>query len=157
MPHSPTYLDRYPAFISMSSTSPPSIVFWNCNGLRRHLTSGVIQALVNPAFTPHPPSILVLSETHWSPSLPSRPNSPNKLPTIPGHSWTYRHHTHKSGGLAILHHNSIAFLPMPALDQQCFPLSTNPKSPALILWHTVCFPNTPAFLLGSCYIPPPRP
>jgi Reverse transcriptase (RNA-dependent DNA polymerase)/Endonuclease-reverse transcriptase len=140
--------------MSMASKLPPTVVFWNCNGLRKHLTSGVLHALINPAFTPHPPSIIILQETHWTPTIPSKPHTIRHLPPMPGYTWAHRHHRYKSGGMAILYHNSVAFLPMGALDQQCNPITADPTSAATVMWHTVRFPNTPAFLLGSCYIPP---
>ena len=43
---------------------------------------------------------------------------------------------------------------MPALNKLCNPISTDPESSAAVLWHTIRFPNTPPFLLGSAYIPP---
>jgi hypothetical protein len=132
----------------------PTIVFWNCRGLRRHLISGALQALTNPSLTRHPPAIIVLVETHWSATIPYHRSPTTQLPSLPHYSWVYRHHTNRSGGLAILYHNSIACLPMPSLDDQSNPISANPDSASAVLWHTVRFPNTSPFLLGAGYLSP---
>jgi hypothetical protein len=138
----------------MASSNTSTIVFWNCCGLRRHLTSGAMHTLTNPSFTPHPPSIIVLNETHWPSTVPARKTSTNQLPSISGYTWAYQHHTSRSGGLAVLYHNSVACLPMPALNKVCNPISSDPESSAAVLWHTVRFPHTPPFVLGAAYIPP---
>ena len=67
-PGSPLSLAPPPSLMaSNSSLNPnlnpnPTIVFWNCRGLRRHLISGALQALINPSLTRHPPAIIVLVE-----------------------------------------------------------------------------------------------
>jgi Reverse transcriptase (RNA-dependent DNA polymerase)/Endonuclease-reverse transcriptase len=130
-------------------------MFWNSRGLRRHLISGALESLVNPTLNPHPPSIVVLAETHWSAVLPYHRTSTTQLPNIPHYSWAHRHHTHRSGGLVILYHNSIACIPMSILDQQCNPINAvDPASASAVMWHTIRFPNTPPFLLGAGYIAP---
>ena len=140
--------------MASNSNTNPTIVFWNCRGLRRHLISGALQALLNPRLTPCPPAIVVLVETHWSSTVPYHRTTTTQLPSLPHYSWLYRHHTNRSGGLAILYHNSIACLPMHSLDAQCNPISLRPDSPSAVLWHTVRFPHTAPFLLGAGYLAP---
>jgi len=140
--------------MASSHCNNPTIVLWNCCGLRRHLTNGALYTLTNPSFTPHPPSIIVLNETHWPSAVSARSTSNNQLPNMPGYTWALQHHKNRSGGLAVLYHNSIACLPMQALNKLCNPISTDPESSAAVLWHTIRFPNAPPFLLGSAYIPP---
>ena len=139
----------------MPSNPPPkpTIVFWNSRGLRRHLTNGALQSLMDPTLTPHPPSIVALVETHWSDQAPTQ-RALSSLPTLPNYSWVHRHHTNRSGGIAILLHDSIACLPMTSLNNQSNPLSTIAASASAVLWHTIRFPNTPPFLLGVGYLSP---
>jgi hypothetical protein len=141
---------------SMASNSivKPSIVFWNCRGLRRHLISGTLQALINPILTPPPPSIVVLVETHWSATIPYHRTSTTQLPSLPHYSWVYHHQTNRSGGLAVLYHNSIACLTMASLNDQCNPISSKADSASAVMWQTMRFPNTSPFLLGVGYITP---
>jgi hypothetical protein len=122
--------------LHMASSAHPTIMFWNSRGLRRHLISGALESLVNPTLNPHPPSIVVLAETHWSAVLPYHRTSTTQLPNIPHYSWAHRHHTHRSGGLVILYHNSIACIPMSILDQQCNPINAvDPASASAVMWH----------------------
>jgi hypothetical protein len=117
----------------MVSLAPvhPSIVFWNCGGLRPHLTSGALETLTHPSFTPQRPSIVVLTETHWSATKAGhRSQNGTELPPISGYTWAHRHHTNLSGGLAVLYHSSVACLPMPALDRMTNPISASPTSAA---------------------------
>jgi exonuclease III len=139
----------------MASNPPPkpTIVFWNSRGLRRHLTNGALQSLMDPTLTPHPPSIVALVETHWSDQAPTQ-RALSSLPTLPNYSWVHRHHTNRSGGIAILLHDSIACLPMTSLNNRSNPLSTIAASASAVLWHTIRFPNTPPFLLGVGYLSP---
>ena len=132
----------------------PTIVFWNSRGLRRHLTTGALHSLTDSSLTPHPPSIIALVETHWSDQAASRAGASSALPALPGYSWVHRHHTNRSGGLAVLMHDSIACLPMTALNAQSNPISVDPTSASAVLWHTIRFPNTPPFLLGVGYLSP---
>lgn len=132
----------------------PTIVFWNSRGLRRHLTTGALHSLIDPSLTPHPPSIIALVETHWSSQASPRDGVIPVLPTLRGYSWVHRHHTNRSGGLAMLYHDSIACLPMTSLNAQSNPISASPTSPSAVLWHTIRFPNTPPFLLGVGYLAP---
>jgi hypothetical protein len=140
--------------MNSNSQRLPTIVFWNSRGLRRHLTTGALHSLTDPSLTPHPPSIIALAETHWSGQGPSRKHATDVLPTLPGYSWVHRHHSNRSGGLAILYHDSVACLPMTSLNEQSNPISASPLSASAILWHTIRFPNTPAFLLGVGYLAP---
>ena len=134
--------------------SNPTIVFWNCRGLRRHLISGALQTLVTPSFTHRPPAIIVLVETHWSGTIPHHRTSTTQLPSLPHYSWVHRHHNNLSGGLAVLYHNSISCLSMPTLDGQSNPISSTPDSASAVMWLTVRFPNTPSLLLGAAYLCP---
>ena len=140
----------------MASNTPPkpTIVFWNSRGLRRHLTNGALQSLLNPTLTPHPPSIIALIETHWSDQAPTQRALSPTLPTLPNYSWMHRHHTSRSGGLAILLHDSIACLPMTTLNNRSNPISTAATSASAVMWHTIRFPNTLPFLLGVGYLAP---
>jgi hypothetical protein len=140
--------------MASNSIVKPSIVFWNCRGLRRHLISGTLQALINPILTPHPPSIVVLVETHWSATIPYHRTSTTQLPSLPHYSWVYHHQTNRSGGLAVLYHNSIACLTMASLNDQCNPISSKADSASAVMWQTMRFPNTSPFLLGVGYIAP---
>src|ERR1700710_196959 len=140
--------------MASSPSRMPTIVFWNSRGLRRHLTTGALHSLIDPSLTPHPPSIIALVETHWSDQAPSRPGATSALPTLPGYSWVHRHHSNRSGGLAVLMHDSIACLPMTSLNTQSNPNSASPTSASAVLWHTIRFPNTPPFLLGVGYLAP---
>jgi hypothetical protein len=140
-----------------SPSSPIKLVFWNCASLAQRLKDGSILALLNPALTPDPPTILALVETRWVDQGPSsRPSQVRtaRLPYIPNYTWTHRHHTFRSGGIAVLYHNSIACLAMPALNTQCAPLVNNPASPAAVLWLTMRYPHCPPFVLGVGYLPP---
>jgi Reverse transcriptase (RNA-dependent DNA polymerase)/Endonuclease-reverse transcriptase len=139
--------------MASNTSAKPTIVFWNCRGLRRHLITGALQSLLDPSLTPHPPSIIALVETHWS-DLATLRTTPSTLPSLPNYSWVHRHHTNRSGGLAILIHDSIACLPMSSLNDQSNPISRSADSPSAALWHTIRFPNTPPFLLGVGYLAP---
>ncbi len=83
---------------------PPShikLVYWNCASLAQRLKDGSIHALLNPDFTPDPPTILALVETRWvdqDPSLHKRRAHAARLPYVPNYTWAHRHHTSKSGG-----------------------------------------------------------
>src|ERR1700744_6402186 len=121
--------------MASNTSAKPTIVFWNCRGLRRHLITGALQSLLDPSLTPHPPSIIALVETHWS-DLATLRTTPSTLPSLPNYSWVHRHHTNRSGGLAILIHDSIACLPMSSLNDQSNPISRSADSPSAALWHT---------------------
>lgn len=135
-------------------SSFPTIVFWNCRGLRRHLTNSTVQLLLHRSFTSKPPSIIVFTETHWSDAAAHGRPASTKLPSVSGYNWAHRHHTATSGGLAILYHQSIACMPMTTLNAHCNPISLAPNSPSAVFWLTVRFSHTPPFLLGAGYIRP---
>ena len=140
-----------------SPSSPIKLVFWNCASLAQRLKDGSILALLNPELTPDPPTILALVETRWvdrDSSLPKSRIRTARLPYIPNYTWAHRHHTAKSGGIAVLYHNSIACLTMAALNTQSASLDNNPASAAAALWLTMRYPHSPAFLLGVGYLPP---
>ena len=140
-----------------SPSSPIKLVFWNCGSLTQRLKDGSIHALLNPIFTPNPPTILALVETRWEDHSPSahKPHPrTTRLPTVPGYIWAHRHHTSRSGGIAVLYHNSIACLSMPTLNAQGAALVSDPASAAAVLWLTMRYPHRPAFLLGVGYLPP---
>ena len=139
---------------------PPShikLVYWNCASLAQRLKDGSIHALLNPDLTPDPPTILALVETRWvdqDPSLHKRRAHAARLPYVPNYTWAHRHHTSRSGGIAVLYHNSIACLPMAALNELGASLDNDPTSAAAALWLTVRYPHSPPFLLGVGYLPP---
>ena len=54
----------------------------------------------------------------------------------------------------MLYHNSIACLPMAALNTHSASLDNNPTSAAAALWLTMRYPHSPPFLLGVGYLPP---
>ena len=140
-----------------SPSSPIKLVFWNCASLAQRLKDGSIHALLNPDLTPDPPTILALVETRWvdqDPSLHRRRMHAARLPYVPNYTWAHRHHTSRSGGIAVLYHNSIACLPMAALNTLSASLDNDPATAAAALWLTMRYPHSPPFLLGVGYLPP---
>ena len=140
-----------------SPSSPIKLVVWNCASLAQRLKDGSIHALLNPDLTPDPPTILALVETRWvdqDPSLHKRRTYAARLPYVPNYTWAHRHHTSRSGGIAVLYHNSIACLPMPVLNTLSASLDNDPANAAAALWLTVRYPHSPPFLLGVGYLPP---
>ena len=140
-----------------SPSSPIKLVFWNCASLAQRLKDGSIFALLNPDLSPDPPTILALVETRWVDQDPSARKSQIRtawLPYVPNYTWAHRHHTGRSGGIAVLYHNSIACLNMTTLNTQSAALAGNSTSPAAALWLTMRYPHRPPFLLGVGYLPP---
>ena len=140
-----------------SPSSPIKLVFWNCSTLPQRLKDGSIHALLNPALTLDPPTILALVETRWVDQDPSSRQSrirTARLPYVPNYTWAHRHHTARSGGIAVLYHNSIACMPMDSLNALSAPLDGVPSSAAAALWLTMRYPHNPPFLLGVGYLPP---
>src|ERR1700678_981532 len=110
--------------MASNTSAKPTIVFWNCRGLRRHLINGALQSLLDPSLTPPPPSIIAFVETHWSDTVTTGAGATSStLPSLPNYSWVHRHHTNRSGGLAILIHDSIACIPMTSLNDHSNPIS----------------------------------
>ena len=140
-----------------SPSSPIKLVFWNCASLAQRLKDGSILALLNPELTSDPPTILALVETRWVDQDPSARKSQirtARLPHVPNYTWAHRHHTGRSGGIAVLYHNSVACLTMTALNTQSAALTGRPTNPAAALWLTMRYPHRPPFLLGAGYLPP---
>ena len=100
-----------------SPSSPIKLVFWNCASLAQRLKDGSIFALLNPDLTPDPPTILALVETTVGGPRPvsfRKSQDTHSLASVhvPNYTWAHRHHTGRSGGIAVLYHNSIACLNM---------------------------------------------
>jgi hypothetical protein len=149
-------------------TSTPSIIFWNARSLITHITSGDIEALFTSDITNRtPPLMLAVVETQWR-TQNSR-KYPQSLPSIHNYQWSHYHPIQRrdnkspGGGIALLHHNSIAVTHLDQLSQRI--PTTNPNQPmdippvkhsdsGAVMWLTVRPPHAPTFLLGIAYIPP---
>ena len=141
-------------------SSSLTLLFWNPGGLLRHLPTLDLLLLSKnlPTSAPH---LLAFVETHWTLDSPPKTihNYTWSLFNSPiDHSRSSHQHSHRGGGIALLHHHSIAVLHLDSFSKHFSPIPssapTSHSNNAAIMWHKIRAPHTPTFLLAICYIPP---
>ncbi|MGH2639097.1 MAG: reverse transcriptase domain-containing protein [Rhabdochlamydiaceae bacterium] len=142
------------------NSSSLTVLFWNPGGLPRHLPTLDLLLLskTSPTAAPH---LLAFVETHWTHDSPPKPihNYTWSLFNSPiDQSRSSHQQSHRGGGIALLHHHSIAVQHLDSFSKHFSPSVSDSLSSqsnnAAIMWHKIRAPHTPTFLLAICYIPP---